>query len=99
VLLYARADYAQAEPLYRLAMKIVEQSFGPDHPNVATCPNNLAALLQATKRFSDAEPLVRRALAIDEASFGPDHPDVAKGPQQTWPNCSRLPTGSRTPNR
>jgi tetratricopeptide (TPR) repeat protein len=98
VFLYERADYAQAELLYRRALKIDEKSLGPDHPNVAFKLNNLAQLLQAINRLSDAEPLFRRALAIDEASLGPDHPRVARD-LNTWPNCSRTPTGSRTPSR
>ena len=73
----AKADYAEAEPLYRRALAIDEQSYGPDHPNVASDLNNLAQLLQATNRLAEAEPLMRRALAIDEKSYGPDHPNVA----------------------
>jgi tetratricopeptide (TPR) repeat protein len=61
----------------RRALAIDEQSYGPDHPNVARDLNNLAQLLQATNRLSEAEPLMRRALAIDEQSYGPDHPNVA----------------------
>ncbi len=38
---------AEAEPLYRRALKIDEASYGPDHPNVATDLNNLALLLRA----------------------------------------------------
>ena len=75
--LTARADYAQAEPLYRRALPIDEESFGPGHPKVATSLNNLAQLLQDTNRLAEAEPLMRRALAIDEQSFGPGHPNVA----------------------
>ena len=75
--LMARADYAQAEPLYRRALAIDEESFGPGHPKVATDLNNLAQLLKATNRLAEAEPLMRRALAIDEESFGPGHPNVA----------------------
>jgi tetratricopeptide (TPR) repeat protein len=78
VFLYARADYAQAESLYRLALKIDEQSVGPDHPKVGSRLNNLAQLLQATNRLAEAEPLMERALAIDEKALGPDHPDVAR---------------------
>jgi tetratricopeptide (TPR) repeat protein len=78
VFLYARADYMQAEPLYRRALAIDEASFGPVHPRVAIGLNNLAQLLKTTNRLSDAEPLIRRALAIDEASFGPVHPRVAR---------------------
>ena len=76
-LLYARARYAEAEPLMRHALAIDEASYGPEHPLVATQLNNLALLLRATNRLGDAEPLIRRALAIDEASYGPGHPEVA----------------------
>ena len=54
------------EPLMQRALTIAEASYGPDHPNVATSLNNLAQLLQDTKRLAEAEPLYRRALAIDE---------------------------------
>jgi tetratricopeptide (TPR) repeat protein len=74
----AKARYAEAEPLYRRALKIDEASHGPDHPNVATDLGNLAQLLRATNRLAEAEPPYRRALKIDEASYGPDHPDVAR---------------------
>jgi tetratricopeptide (TPR) repeat protein len=75
--LWARADYRQAEPLYRRALGIWEQSLGQNHPNVATDLNNLAMLLKNTNHLAEAEPLFRRALAIDEQSFGPNHPEVA----------------------
>ena len=55
---------AEAEPLYRRALAILEKSLGSDHPNVATALNNLALLLQATNRLAEAEPLYRRALEI-----------------------------------
>ena len=61
----------------RRALAIDEQSYGAEHPNVASDLNNLAALLQATNRLAEAEPLMRRALAIDEQSFGAEHPNVA----------------------
>ena len=72
-----RADFAVAEPLYRRALSIDESSYGPDHPQVAGCLNNLALLLSATNRHSEAEPLYRRALSIFESSYGPSHPAVA----------------------
>jgi tetratricopeptide (TPR) repeat protein len=77
LLLKEKAQYVEAEPLYRRALAISEASYGPDHPEVASGLNNLAGLLRATNRLSEAEPLYRRALAIDEASYGPDHPEVA----------------------
>jgi tetratricopeptide (TPR) repeat protein len=77
LLLFAKADYAQAEPLMRRALAIVEKSLGPNHPNVVSALNSLAVLLQDTNRLAEAEPLLRRALMIDEASLGPNDPNVA----------------------
>ncbi|MFN3918930.1 MAG: tetratricopeptide repeat protein, partial [Methylohalobius sp.] len=50
---------------------------GPNHPDVATSLNNLAALYKAQGDYAKAEPLYKRALAIWEKAFGPDHPNVA----------------------
>jgi nephrocystin-3 len=74
---YERAEHAAAEPLYRRALAIDEQSYGAEHPRVATHLNNLAQSLQDTNRLAEAEPLIRRALAIDEQSYGAEHPNVA----------------------
>lgn len=70
-------NFAEAEPLLRRALALDEKGFGPNHPNVATCLNNLAALLHDTNRLKEAEILYRRALAIDEQSFGSNDPKVA----------------------
>jgi tetratricopeptide (TPR) repeat protein len=78
LVLYARAVYAQAEPLIRRALAIGEKSYGPDHPNVAAYLNNLAELLHDTHRLDESEQLMRRALQIDEKSYRPDHPNVAR---------------------
>ncbi|MBI2471560.1 MAG: tetratricopeptide repeat protein, partial [Planctomycetes bacterium] len=75
--LFNAANHAEAEPLMRRALRIDEQSFGENHPNVAISLNNLAGLLYDTNRLSEAEPLMRRTLRIDEQSFGENHPKVA----------------------
>ena len=69
--------FAEAEQLLQRALAVDERSFGLNHPNVATCLNNLAALLLDTNRIEEAESLYRRALEIDERSFGADDPKVA----------------------
>ncbi len=74
---YERADFTEAEALYRRGLAIDEASYGARHPNIATGLNNLAELLRVTNRPTEAEPLYRRALQIDEASYGPTHPKVA----------------------
>ncbi len=71
------ACHSAAEPLYRRALAIDEQSLGGQHPNVARDFNNLAALLQATNRRAEAEPLMRRVESIFEKSLGENHPNVA----------------------
>jgi Tetratricopeptide repeat len=45
-LLKATNRLQEAEPLMRRALRIHEQSYGPDHPDVATGLNNLALLLK-----------------------------------------------------
>jgi tetratricopeptide (TPR) repeat protein len=77
MLLTTRADYAQAEPLYRRALAIDEQSLGKDHSNVAIRLNNLAQLLHDTNRLAEAEPLMRRVLEILENPDGDPLPDLA----------------------
>ena len=39
--------------------EIDEQSFGPEHPDVARDLNNLALLLQATNRLEEAERVLK----------------------------------------
>jgi tetratricopeptide (TPR) repeat protein len=75
--LRARGVWDDAERLYRRALAIDLQGYGPDHPSVATHLNDLAQVLQATNRLAEAEPLMRRVLAIDTKRDGPDHPNVA----------------------
>ncbi|MEQ1906437.1 MAG: tetratricopeptide repeat protein, partial [Pirellulaceae bacterium] len=72
------ANWDAAEPLYRRALAIDEQSYGAEHPYVAIRLNNLALLLYATNRLAEAELLLRRALAIVEQSYGAEHPNVAR---------------------
>ena len=76
----------------RRALAIDEQSYGPDHPNVATDLNNLAQLLQATNRLAEAEPLMRRALAIDEQI-------LRRGPPQVASSLNNLATLLQATNR
>ncbi|MFP3868115.1 MAG: tetratricopeptide repeat protein, partial [Desulfobacteraceae bacterium] len=53
------------------------KTLGPEHPDVATCLNNLAGLYNAQRQYAAAEPLYQRALQIDEKALGPNYPDLA----------------------
>jgi tetratricopeptide (TPR) repeat protein len=72
-----RARYGEAEPLYQRARAIYEKALGPEHPELATSLNNLAALYHAQGKYGEAEPLYQRARAIWEKALGPEHPNVA----------------------
>ena len=89
---------AEAEPLFRRVIAILEKNDPERQPNYAGSLSNLATLLQATNRLSEAEPLMRRALEIDERSFGPDHPNVATG-LNNLADCCTPRTGWQRPSR
>ncbi len=64
-LLYdAQARYAEAAPLYRRSLAIVEKALGPEHPHVATSLENYARFLRDTGRKDRAEEMEARAKAI-----------------------------------
>src|SRR5438128_2732246 len=75
--LYNEGKYQEALPISLKALKVSEESFGPDHTNTATCLNNLAELYDSLADYVKAEPLYQRALKIREKALGPEHPDTA----------------------
>jgi hypothetical protein len=79
----------------RRALQIDEDSFGPQHPDVARDLNNLALLLHDTNRLSEAEPLMQRALEILETSLGSEHPKT----QTVRKNLDFLKRSPRNPGK
>jgi clan AA aspartic protease (TIGR02281 family) len=77
-LYHAQGRYAEAEPLYRRSLEIMEKTLGPNHPDVATILNNLAELYREQGRYAEAEPLYRRSLEI--RSHGAKGRPTAKSP-------------------
>ena len=80
--------------LLRRALANAEAAYGPDHPNVVTALNELAAL-QAKNRLAEAEHLMRSVVKICEAvyaAFGSD-PDVATALN----NQAQLPKATNRP--
>jgi len=51
----ARAEYAEAEPLFQRSLAILEKALGPDHPNTATVRSSYVALLQEMGRKAEAD--------------------------------------------
>ena len=65
--------YAEAEPLYRRSLAILEKALGPKHPHVATALEGYANLLRATGRTAEADKMEARAKAI-RAKLAKDKP-------------------------
>jgi tetratricopeptide (TPR) repeat protein len=68
-----RAQFAEAETLYRQASEIWRAALGEHHPDYALSLNNLAGLYRATGRYAEAEPLFREAVTVFRA-LGREHP-------------------------
>lgn len=66
-----------AEPLFRRALALNEETLGKNHPCVAYDLNNLSALLLETNRLTEAEQLLLRAISIDEQHHGISRSELA----------------------
>ena len=71
--LYDEGRYSEAADVAKKALKVAEDTFGDEHPNVAISLNNLAYLYDCQGNYIKSEPLYKRALAILEKVLGPDH--------------------------
>ncbi|MBH8575327.1 tetratricopeptide repeat protein [Nostocaceae cyanobacterium CENA369] len=69
--------YTQAEPWYQQCLEAIKESLGEEHPDVATCLNDLASVYHSQGRYSKAESLYIQALALWRKLMGEEHPDVA----------------------
>jgi tetratricopeptide (TPR) repeat protein len=67
----------ESEPIYRQALAIFEQAYGPDHEEIASTLHNLGAVLAARGEHPEAERCYKRALAIRELLLDDESPDVA----------------------
>jgi CHAT domain-containing protein len=65
--------YSEALPLREKVLTVFENEFGPDHPDVAWCLNNLAMTHSSMANHEKALPLKIRALEIYEKILGEEH--------------------------
>lgn len=75
--LFKQKRYPDALSVAKEALKVAEDTFGHDHPNVAISLNYIAELYVMKGTYAEIEPLYKRALEINEKALGEDHPDVA----------------------
>ncbi len=89
---------ADAEPLYKRAIAIMEKAVGLNSVDIAPELNNLAALYQRQGRHAEAEPLFKRALALSEKSLPPVIP-TSDEPSTIWPRTTKNRTATPIPSR
>ncbi len=75
--LHQTGEYGEVEKFYQRSLLAFKNSFGEQHPDVATSLNNLAGLYESQGRYEDAEPLYKDALKMRKKLLGEQHPSVA----------------------
>jgi tetratricopeptide (TPR) repeat protein len=74
---YQQKDALRAEELFRRALKLREETLGPDDKSVITSINNLAALYVSRGALDDAEPLLKRAMTASVKRVESSQGDLA----------------------
>ena len=69
--------YAESRPIYERALRVYEQTFGPDHYEIAATLHNLAFVEYAEGNLARATELARGAYSIKAKLRGESHPDTA----------------------
>lgn len=70
--------YAEAERLYKQVLTLKQRRLGPDHLEIATILNDLAALYCLRHRQEAALPLLKKALTIRQRHLVAHHPDLGE---------------------
>lgn len=68
--LLKNGEYARGVEVAKRAIVIAEQEMGPDHPEVATSLNNLAAIYVHQGKYAQAVALYKRSLTIYKKALG-----------------------------
>ena len=75
---YRLGGYAQAEPLFRRALRIREKALGSNHLDTAQSLNGLTLLTADMGNYVEAERLYLRTLSIREKALEPDDPEKSQ---------------------
>jgi tetratricopeptide (TPR) repeat protein len=70
-------DLDEATASYLRAVERLEQSFGPEHPDVATSLGALATVHRKRGDYPEAKSIQARVLALTQRGLGPNHPAVS----------------------
>ena len=75
--LLEEGDVLGAEPLFRQALDIAQNTLGEEHADTAVCLGNLADVLVQKGDLVEGENFHRTSLAIKEKVLGENHPGTA----------------------
>ena len=70
------AKYGEAETSYLEAIRLLEETLEPGHPEIATSHSNLGSLYVKTREFEKAAREYRLALQLRLATLGAEHPNT-----------------------
>lgn len=65
-----RGKFDRAVEIFHQELEHLKKQFGPEHPNIANCLDNLGAALVAAGRFDEAEPILEEGLEQGRRFFG-----------------------------
>jgi tetratricopeptide (TPR) repeat protein len=71
------AKYDDAERAYLEAIRLLEATLEPGHPEIANSYNNIGALYVVTEEWEKAAAAHRTGLELRVKALGPDHPNTA----------------------
>ena len=71
-------DYQLAAEYGKQSLKIAEDLFEPENPEIAKRQSNLALVLKDFGEYEEAAQLLRMALESDKKNFEPGHPSIAR---------------------
>lgn len=78
-ILQIRGKKAEAEPVLKRSLRIMERVKGSDHPDNSWILASLGGVYLYQGKYQEAEEYYRRAITIDEKALGPNHVNVATG--------------------
>jgi tetratricopeptide (TPR) repeat protein len=76
--LIIRCEFQKAKVILNLALSIIEEVHGSDHPETANVICNLGRVYRNLAEFSKSKEFFERALEIDKAAHGLNHPNVGR---------------------
>ena len=85
---------SEAEPLLADVVRVLEQAYGPEHPNLTSPLDSLANARKRLGRLDEAEAILLRVLALRKQHLGEDHYWVAN----SYQNLAAL-AGSRADHK